>query len=290
MSQAPLPTRIDMSDAPVELDGPTLDSLFPADPVPTVAQPPAPDASPAPSAVPTTTAPAEPFVKGNRSVYKTREAAVEGIDQKDALIEQMRQQYSLVTGVDPITKQPIGSQAANASESYIGNAKRYVADLKAATTEEQLASVQQKLILDTLQPMAPAISGVTRAAASRQVEAEIPDFNTFYNSEAYQEVLSKVPTVREAIEMAESDIRFHARLPELYKTAYLVSRGIQLPELLKRNSASAQPAGRPTASGTTATPIPDNTPSGGRTVRTGEGRKSIIADFESKHGNTTLPW
>lgn len=289
MTQAPLPTRIDMSDAPVDFS--TLDELFPPDPV--LASPQSTPAdvqqtsqTPAPPAVNQD----EPFVRGSNSVYKTREAAVEGINAKDAVIEQLRQQYTLVTGIDPLTKQPHRAQPEN--DNYATNSKAYADALRAAQTDAQLAAVQQKLIMDTIQPLAPALSGVTRDAATRQTRESLPDFDAFYNSAEYKATLEQVPSIRQAIETAENDIRYHPQLPELYKTAYLVSRGMQLPELLKRTSAnsatSISPAGRPTATPTTPTPQLD-TSSAQRTVRTSQGRKAIIADFESKN-KQVLPW
>ena len=63
---------------------------------------PTPTETPAPLA----TTPAEPVIKTKTgTVYKTLGDAVEGIEHKDALIAQLRDQVKKNTGADPLTSQ-----------------------------------------------------------------------------------------------------------------------------------------------------------------------------------------
>lgn len=288
-------STVNLSDAPVSLDTQTLDTLFPAEPTTTVATttPSAPvSATPSAPAAPTMPAvdPNEPFLKGSESIYKTREAAQRGLDEKDALIKQLRQSYSLATGVDPITKQPINAIAPQGNESYVLNPKKYVADLQDAKSPEQLAKVQQKFVFDTFQPIAPAISSMTKNAAIKQVADALPDFATFYGSSEYKATLEANPDLREAVEMAESDIAFHPRLAGLLKLTYLTNKGMQLPELLKKAAAPTTPT--PTRTQLTpSTPAPTEytTSNEAQTLATKAGRQAIIDQFE-KSGQATKLW
>ena len=100
---------VQLSNAPGGLDDATFDSLFPAESSQQVVQP-AQQVAAKPDAQQTqtsTTQQTQPFLKGERSLYNSQEDAVRGVNEKDALIEQMRQRYALVTGMDPITGKPI---------------------------------------------------------------------------------------------------------------------------------------------------------------------------------------
>lgn len=283
MSQIPLPSRVDLSDASVEHA--FSDDLFPAEPVSTAATTaPTPDAVPA-VPTPQPSASEEPFVRGSKTVYKTREAAQKGIDDKDALIDQLRQQYTLATGIDPITKQPLNSITPQGNDSYVLNPAKYFSDLQGSKTPEQLVRIQQKFVLDTFQPIAPAITSVTRNAAVKQVSDANPDFGAFYGSAAYKTTLENNPDLKQAVEVAEGDIAFHSKLPGLLKMTYLVHQGEQLPELLKaQRPATTQSPVRTTS--TPSTPAPatyTNTPNA-PTLRNQAGRKAIIASFEESGG------
>lgn len=292
MTQFAQPTRPTLSDAPVSLDAKTLDELFPAEPSTTVATAAAPAAVPAPVAapvVPQVPPPDEPYLQGASSVYRTREAAVEGTNQKDALISQLRQQYSLVTGIDPITKQPLQNQTTVVNDSYATNPDAYVEALRKAKTPQELTQVQQKFMWDTLQPIVPAVSQATRTAVLADVNQSVPEFNKFYGSAEYKAALDQTPSLKEAIETAEGDIRYHSRLPDLYKTAHLVSKGIQLPELLRRATPSTPSTPTTTTLNSTTSTPPEQGSSAALNLTTAEGRKAIIQQFEQS-GRDKLNW
>lgn len=289
MPQAP--TSVSLADAPSALDSETLNQLFPSDSPTSTAgiQTPA-SQEPAQQVIAPVSAPEE-YLSGESSRYRTRDAAVQGLNEKDRLIAQLRQQYSLATGVDPITKQPLAQRAPAPDENYLSNPDKYLKDLSAAKSAQELTRVQTKLVLDTLQPLQPLITSSAKQQALEQTKSQYQDFGTFYGTPEYTQVLEKTPSLKEAIEMAEGDYRFHNRLPDLYSTAYLVRNGMRLPQVLQeqanRQSAVATPA--PRQSVTATTPNPPQ-PTGQIGLNTPDARKALIAAFEGQSGFDTKTW
>jgi hypothetical protein len=288
---------VDLSNAPAGLDDATFDSLFPAEAQTTVlsasqTQPvPQPENPPAPAlqAQPVTQTSNAPFIKGERSVYNTPEAAVQGINQKDALIEQLRQRYALTTGIDPITGQPIGQNPSPQNIDYSNNPKKYIEDLFAAAQAAKddpsaYVGVQSKFMMDTLRPLQPLMHRVAKEQALEALGSEIKEAPAYVGTPAYQKALDSNPELKEAITSAETDYRWHSRLPSLYKIAYLTGQGMQLPELLRAQSVpqpqtSNTPAPRPTGQPSTpAMPTATTRPS----FKTLDGIRAIIADAESR--------
>lgn len=238
---------VDMSDSPNGLDDAMFDQLFPADGTASqvVAQPQPPVTQPNP---PVTQAPpvqtqSGPFIKAANTVYETPEAAIRGINEKDALIEQLRQRYALTTGIDPISGRPVSSQTSQpAPTNYYQQPDRYVQDLVDSQKRgpEAYRDVQSKFITDTLEPLKPLIQRAAREQAIEQVNGEIKDIGTFISSPAYQRALDANPELKVAISTAETDTQWHHRLGPLYKIAYYTGQGMQLPELLKAQPASTQ--------------------------------------------------
>ncbi len=244
---------IQLQNAPAGLDDATFDSLFPSDGVSTVVQP-AQQAQPQgtqqqPQVSPTAPVTQEYFLKGAKSVYKSREAAEEGINNKDAIIEQLRQRYALTTGVDPITNQPVGPTSGPVvSDDYTQNPTKYLDDLYAAAKQggpQAYTQVQQKLIMDTLKPFAPMLGNMAKTQALDTVGKENVEAVKFVNSPAYQKTLEANSDLASAIATAESDSRFYSRLPGLYKLAHLAGQGMQLPELLAANKSQTQSQNQP---------------------------------------------
>lgn len=243
---------IQLNNAPAGLDDATFDSLFPAEPAQKVVAPvqqvQTPQGTQTPAQTQTTqtatqATETEPFIKGEKSVYKTREASIEGINQKDALIEQLRQRYALTTGIDPITGQPVGQTSVQASDDYGQNPNKYLDDLYTAAKQggpQAYTQVQQKLIMDTLKPFAPALNSLAKAQALETVSHDNLEAAKFVTTPVFQKTMDANPDLASAIATAESDYRFHSRLPGLYKLAYLAGQGMQLPELLKANASQTQ--------------------------------------------------
>lgn len=298
---------VNLNDSPAGfLDDAAFDALFPADAPTTVA---APNQAQPTQTQPTTTTPVveptqtvtttptapqgdQPFLKGERSVYKTADAAVQGINQKDALIEQLRQRYALTTGIDPISGQPVGQAQQPVPTDYTANPQRYFTDLyeAAKNSPEAYVGVQQKFLMDTLKPLAPVLQRAAREQAKEALKTELPDAPNFIGTPAYEKALSVSPQLKEAIAAAETDYRFHSRLPELYKIAYLAGQGIQLPELLEK--AKTQPtttvvaAQQPTQPTVRTTTQPTTTAPTQTTVRpnlkTLDGIRAVIAEAEAR--------
>jgi len=273
----------------------TFEQLFPSDegnvdaappqpaPAPATEPPPAPVAPPPEPQAP---APDEPFLKGSKSIYRTREAALEGVNQKDALIEQLRTRYALTTGIDPITGQPVTASGAPApAKNYAQDHKAYLMDLANAAQKgdpEGYGAAQTKFIYDVLEPIAPIIAQTAREQALRTTEQDVKDFRTFYGSTDYQAALDSNPELKGAIEFAESDIRNQARLPGLYKLTYQVSQGMRLPEMLRAQQTQQPPNAQPTRTVTPSSTPPPPQPAAPLSPKTSEGRKALIAQMEAQ--------
>jgi len=287
---------VQLQNSPAGLDDATFDSLFPAESS-SVTVAPAQQATAQPGqAQPATTTPAATtppandfFLKGNTSVYKTAEDAQRGINEKDALIDQMRQRYALTTGIDPITGQPVGQIAPQQSQDYTQNPAKYLDDLyKAAQSgsPEAYRDVQQKFMMDSLKPLQPIIQKAARDQATAEVSSEITGIGTFLTSPAYSKALDANPELKQAISVGEQNSQFHSRLPGLYKLAYLTAQGMQLPELLKAQHATqTQPTTQQTQP--VRTTLQPTTPgvatrTAQPSMRTIEGIKAIIADSEAR--------
>lgn len=289
---------VQLNNSPAPLDEATFDSLFPSDGTPP-ASPSAPSAQPngqtpgtqQPPVTPTTPVSAQPnapFLKGTKSIYNTPEAAIQGIDQKDALIEQLRQRYALTTGIDPITGQPVVAQSQQQPTSYQQNRSKYLDDLYEAAKKggpDAYVDVQTKFMMDTFAPVMPLLQRAAREQAIEEVSKEIKEVGGFVGTPIYQKTLEGNPELRDAIALAESDLRWHSRLPGLYKIAYLTGQGLQLPDILKSQAASQQQTqnppvqSRPTLQPSTQAP-PRSIPQ--PTLRTLDGIKAIIADAEAR--------
>lgn len=297
LSQVAPNGSIDLSGSPNTLDDATFDSLFPADgPAPTVAPATQPQPNTQPNVAPSTPSPApvaqpqpqpdQYFLKGRTSVYKTVEEAQRGVDEKDAVIEQMRQRYALVTGIDPLTGKPLNAAAPVQDNNYQTNPNQYLNDLvEAAKTGQPQAytNVQTKFINDTLAPIAPLVERAAKEQAMESLAREYPDAPKFIGTAPYQRALEANNELKEAITVAEHDLRFHSRLPGLYKIAYLTGQGLQLPEILRANQPQNSTKPAPTRP-TTANPstIPAPTTGKAPTFKTMDGIKATIAEMEGK--------
>jgi len=281
---------INLSDAPASLDDSTFDSLFPAEPT-SVAIAPAQEPAPASTGNPsqTTQHTTAPFLKGTTSIYNSPEAAVEGINQKDALIENLRQRYALTTGIDPITGQPVAASQPQVQQGvdYFNSPDKYMDSLYSAAKAgdpNAYRDVQAKFMLDTLKPLQPILQRAAREQAVETVSKVIPEAGTFIGTPQYQQTLDSMPQLRDAIQSSERDYRFHDRLPGLYEIAYRAGQGRQLPELLAaqaQNQTKNPPAPpRPTAQ--TPTPAPPTQQAVRPSFKTAEGIKAYIADAEAR--------
>lgn len=296
---------VQLNNAPAGLDDATFDSLFPAEPSQPVVQP-AQQATATQgtqqtqqtqqtqSVTQTQTQQDQFFLKGDRSVYKTAEDATRGINEKDAVIEQLRQRYALTTGIDPITGKPVAINGqTQETVDYATQPDRYLDDLYNAAKKggpEAYRDVQAKFIFDTVKPLQPILQKAARDQAIESLTTEIPAAKGFVGTPAYAKALELNPELQQAVSIGEHDQRFHSRLPGLYKLAYLTAQGMQLPELLRAQATQtqttsqtqqiqAQPV-RTTVQSTTSSPATQQ--AARPSFKTIEGIRAVIAEMEGK--------
>jgi hypothetical protein len=296
---------VQLNNAPSGLDDATFDSLFPAEPS-QVIQPSQQvaakqDVQQTQQPVVQQTQNGDPqfFLKGERSVYKTAEDAQRGINEKDAVIEQLRQRYALTTGIDPITGKPVGFNGqTQETVDYAQQPDRYLEDLYSAAKKggpEAYRDVQQKFIMDTVKPLQPILQKAARDQAIENLTTEIPGAKGFVGTPAYNKALELNPELREAVSVGEHDQRFHSRLPGLYKLAYLTAQGMQLPELLRAQATQTQTTQqvqqtvqqpvRTTLQATTASPATQTARPSFKTI---EGIRAVIAEAEARGAKLDL--
>jgi len=288
------PYELNLSDAPG--GDISFDELFPAEgttQATTLGNPPsvAPQA-PQPEAQPS--AEEQFFLKTGNSVYKTEADAIKGVTEKDQLIENLRQQHIQATGLDPVSGRPVGAPRApqgqqtpvsTTESNFAQDGAAYVRALTDAYQRQDwnaYGRTQQKFLYDSLAPIAPVFVNAAKQQAISAAESDIKDIRGFIGSEDYNKTLGSNEVLKQAIAAAESDMSYHQQLPGLYKLAYQANQSRTLPELLKAaQAATAQTAAppRPTAtSSTMAPPQPGTAPD----IRTPEGRKAIIEQFEQQ--------
>lgn len=270
----------------------SFDDLFPIDPD-NVGAPQA-QIGTIPPAVPQATPPQpEFFIKGQKSVYKTAEDAVRGLDTKDALIEQYRS-FLQTQGVDPNTLQSTRTPAAQPQTpppptSYLEKRGRLYQELSAAVGkqdplayEQSIENFQEEYFNARIGPVIPLLAEVSRQKAIRQVAQEVPDFPTFITSEDYRTTLERVPVLKDAINNAENNFSQASQLPQLYQLAYLANQGSRRPEavpVVQPTNAPPPIANRPTSTPSSLTPPQ---PGVAPDLRTTEGRKTLIRDAEAR--------
>lgn len=245
-----------------------------------------------PQAAPTVV---EDFLKTTGSVYKSKEDAIKGIEEKDALIEKLRQEWILKNGVDPVTQKQVNLGAGHgepqAPLNYLQDKRKYVKDLEDAVKRndpEAYANAQLKLVSDMLQPLAPVITDLARQRAVETVSLEMKEFGAFKSSDDYKKVLETNRTLGSAIEAAEQNYTMHAQLPELYRLAYLASQGQRVPELIRQATQATAAQAQPTQPQRTMAPsamTPPNVSNRPPDLTTSLGRRDIIRQFQESGGD-----
>jgi ribosomal protein L29 len=232
----------------------SLDELFP-NPELTPQAPPQIQA-PAPQAPP----PEEFFLKaGTGTVYRTKEDAVRGTEEKDRTIERLKNELAQLKA-QTATTQP--EQPASHREF----AKQFFARLSKAASEgdaEAYANTLAEFQLAVLEPYRPLMSNVAKENAIRANEAEVKDIRTFIGSPAYRETLERFPTLKQAIEAAETYPQLAHQLPEFYRLAhesYVARKAVETNQALStqqfQQQHTAQTPLRPTLTSSTPTPVP----------------------------------
>lgn len=222
----------------------------------------------------------EPFLKTSTgTVYKTTDEAVAGIEHKDALIAQLRQQVQEATNIDPLKKKT--EVVENGGEiSYSSNPKKYFEDIKSAKDETELLKVQGKFVNEQLAPYAPIIASVVKSQAIEGLEREVPKIREFLHSDAYKQTLDAFPLLKQSIEISEQYPERSGDLSQLYRMAVDASAGRNLPKVTPGSGSTTTQQVRPTVTSTAATP-PPTIQTAPPSFGTSDGRKSIIQQQEA---------
>jgi hypothetical protein len=263
----------DWSDAP---DDVSLDDIFGSSPDGSTTTVSEPD----PTSTQTTTD--EPFLKAKTgTVYKTKEEAELGIERKDQLITQLREQVQRATGQDPL--RPVREEPRPVN--YAENHEQYLRDVNDAVARKDTAAymeAQKKFVYDTMAPIAPALINLNKANAERVLAEKYPDFKGFRNSEIYRDLEETSPLLAQAIRTAEDNPAAAAQLPELYEIAYLTSQGRRVPEIVRSVHPQTPTSPRPTVhSSPVSAPAVTGQPVASPSLDTREGRKALIAQQEA---------
>jgi hypothetical protein len=231
---------------------------------------------------PTDTAPVaepEPLLKTSTgTVYKTVDDAVAGIEHKDALIAQLRQQVQEATNVDPLKKKP--ETVDPALISYVDNPKQYFEDIKSAKSEADLLKVQGRFVDERLAPYAPIIASVVKSQAIEGLEREVPKIREFLSSDAYKQTLEAFPLLKTSIGISEQYPERSGDLAQLYLMAVQASAGRALPKVVSPGGSTTPVQTRPTVTSSPATP-PPTTVTALPSFGSKEGRKAIIEQQEA---------
>lgn len=218
------------------------------------------------------------FLQGAKSVYKTREAAIEGINAKDALIEELRSKIPQAQPQPPATP-------TNEIPNYVQDPNKFYEAQVAAVNKNDpkaYADTLATFVNQLMAPYLPVIATSVKSQAVERVSTELKDFREVHDSEAFSKVLDTLPKLKEAIAIAESNPQMADVLPEFYKVAYLATRGSQLPELLKAAQASGAPSPQPVRPTMTSGPAMPATSRGALDLTTSEGRQQYIKDMEGR--------
>lgn len=289
-SNTPTDGKVNLAAAPgADIN---FDDLFPVEPENLGAL----QAAPAGTNPPQTPQAPEYVIKSDdgKIVYKTADEAINGIRHKDELVERYRT-YLQSQGVDPNTLQkqpePQAQPSNGPQHKYIGQEDKLFDALSSAVASRDkkayasaLREYNEEVMNQNFAPVAPYIAEVARQKAVREVSKEAPEFVAFQNSAAWQETLNNLPKLKQAIEYSEQDFTAASSLSELYKIAYLVSKGMRPEPVVTQPVPQAQPTpapvARPTLGVSTMTPPQPSAPP---SMATREGRQALIADLQSRN-------
>ena len=200
------------------------------------------------------------FIEGEHSRYKTAEETVTGLNEKDRVIAQLREEASTRTGVDPLSGQP-DPNAPQAPVSYLEDTDAFLRTLAGSAqsgNSQDYAAAHLQLISEALAPYAPLLQEAAKSRAVETMRATNPDFGEFIAGEDYSSTLAEAPVLAEAITAAEADPRLADSLPDLYKLAHLANAGRKAPDVIQAEVAKAKAGQAPvpvTQQPSTPTPV-----------------------------------
>lgn len=243
------------------------------------------DPAPAPAAAPVATNPDAPFLKAGSTVYKTAEDAAKGIEEKDRVITTLRSQFQERFGVDPLKDPlpPVARPDSKVPADYLNNPDKYFQDIVEAARSGDPAryrDTQAQFIGQLVAPYVQTIGQYAKTYATTEVAKEFPDFPSIQASEAWKAALDRVPTLKQAISVAESDPRGASQLKDLYSVAYLATRGLKSGESAKIAPQTQTASTPPVGSQALPAPQTSGAPSG-LDMGSKASRQAFIAAFEA---------
>lgn len=294
---------MDLSNAP-GADS-SWDDLFPPEGVPPAQPQAATGTNPQISTPQAPSQSGQPFLQAGQTVYLTPEAAVEGTIHKDQYIDRVRT-YLKDQGIDPNKLERIQAQSAPQTSDpaatgpkYYGQGQKYFDALSAAVDRKDRNAYEQitgeysrEALQHTLAPYGPLLAEVARQRAVRQVTNEIPDFQRFSETPEFRRTVDSIPLLRELANIGESDPNAAARLPEVYKTVYLIYQGARNQQvsspapLTQAPPVTNTPTMRPvsTMPQSTLTP-PSPAPDTANWTTDRDARKQLLQDGKQRVGN-----
>ena len=216
------------------------DSLFPNPELQTALSPQATPSGTTPQQTPQAT---QPFLKAGETVYNSAEDAATGIAHKDSVIAKYRDFLSK-NGLDPNAvlrdevqatrpqAQPTRDTTPNSPYKYYGNPNFFDEVASAASARDRakytelMGKFAQEAIQANLDPWRSTLAETNRFRAIRQVSTEIPEFSKFIEGPGYKKVKESFPLYGEMEQIGENDPVAAQRLPEVYKSMYLIYQGM----------------------------------------------------------------
>lgn len=205
-----------------------------------------------------------PFLKAGDTVYNTADDAIQGTVHKDQLIARYRN-FLTEQGIDPNTMQSaarpnqpqvqpqVQQQPATSQYKLYGNPDFFEQVAKAAATGDKVAyerimssharEAAQVALEEQLAPWRSTLAETNRFRAIRQATSEVPEFQKFIEGPGYKKVLDSFPLYKEMVQIGENDPVAAQRLPEVYKSMYLIYQGMNQPQA---GNVQATPQNTPT--------------------------------------------
>jgi hypothetical protein len=286
--------HVDLSGAPG--GDQDWDSLFPNPESQTALQPQVANPGTTPQQQPQAQQSTQPFLKAGDTVYNTAEDAASGVAHKDSVIAKYRD-YLASQGLDPnavlrgeqVRPQTQQPTTPNSPYKYYGNPNFFEQVATAATARdaakytELMGQFTQEAIQANLQPWRATLAETNRFRAIRQVSAELPDFQKFMEGPGYKKVKESFPLYGEMEQIGENDPVAAQRLPEVYKSMYLIYQGMnqnQAPPQVTQSTTQTPPTVRqqPTLQTSSLTPPAPNVSTQGWQEANWRGNKSLGND------------
>jgi hypothetical protein len=245
----------------------------------------------------------QPFLKAGETVYNTAEDAAAGVAHKDSVIAKYRD-FLAQNGLDPnavlknevqtIQRPQAQQEPAKPSQyKYYGNPNFFdeVADAAAKRDRaryEQLMSAHSReaanaAIQEVLAPWQTTLAETNRFRAIRQATTEVPEFQKFIEGPGYKKVLDTFPLYKEMVQIGENDPVAAQRLPEVYKSMYLIYQGMNQGQTVPpgTNATPQNPPtvrSQPTLQHSSLTPPPPSSSTQGWQEASWRGNKAVAND------------